>query len=191
MLGRVSTDVETGARSRTRQAILAAAVRTLAADPAASLGDVAEAAGVGRTTLHRYFAERTDLVAGVTEECARAVVAAHTRARLDDGTGREALLRLCREYFDLGDVLALVFHGVVALDAGAVPGDDGEASLRVCARGHDDGSIDPAQPPGWIVNVLWCSLYSGWSWTQESGASRHDTLELLLRSLDGSVRPRE
>jgi TetR/AcrR family transcriptional repressor of lfrA len=41
MLDGVSTDVETGARSRTRQAILAAAVRTLAADPAASLGDVA------------------------------------------------------------------------------------------------------------------------------------------------------
>lgn len=187
---RVVTDVETGARSRTRQAILVAAVRTLAADPSASLGDVAEAAGVGRTTLHRYFPERSDLVAGVTEECARSVVAAHDRARLDDGTGREALLRLCREYFDLGDVLALVFHGVVALDAGVVPGDDGEASLRVCARGHDDGSIDPAQPAAWIVNVLWCALYSGWSWTQETGASRHDTLELLLRSLDGSVRPR-
>ncbi|WP_205753644.1 TetR/AcrR family transcriptional regulator [Arthrobacter ruber] len=179
----------TGVRSRTRQAIVAAAVTTLASDPSASLADVADAAGVGRTTLHRYFAERSDLVAGVTEECGRAVAAAHACARLLDGTGREALLRLCREYFDLGDVLALVFNGVVELD-GALSDDEAGLSVRVCERGHDDGSLDPGQPALWLVNVLWCSLYSGWAWMQEHGSSRHDALELLLRTLDGAVRPR-
>ena len=56
---------ESATRTRTRQAILAAAVTVFARDPSAALGEVAAAAGVGRTTLHRYFAERSDLLAAL------------------------------------------------------------------------------------------------------------------------------
>ncbi|MBQ1052796.1 TetR family transcriptional regulator, partial [Micromonospora sp. C51] len=62
------TTEETGSRARTRQAILQAAIEVLSRNPAASLGEIATAAQVGRTTLHRYFAERSDLLAGVVEE---------------------------------------------------------------------------------------------------------------------------
>ncbi|MDQ3577436.1 MAG: TetR/AcrR family transcriptional regulator, partial [Actinomycetota bacterium] len=44
-----------GARARTRRAILDAAISVLSRNPAASLAEVAEAAQVGRTTVHRYF----------------------------------------------------------------------------------------------------------------------------------------
>jgi len=184
---------ESSTRSRTRQAILTAATASLAADAGASLGDIAEAAGVGRTTLHRYFAERSDLLAAVTEECARRLAEADTRARIDEDTGREATLRVCREYFDLGDVLSLLFHGVVQLDGQAVAGgvvvDDACGAALV--RGQQDASIDAAQPVSWLVSMLWCTLYAGWSWVQETGASRHDALALVLRSLDGVLLPRD
>lgn len=188
-------DAESGTRSRTRQAILAAAVRALAADSAASLGDIAVAAGVGRTTVHRYFAERSDLMVAVTRECGRRLQEADARARLDDGPGREAVLRVCREYFDLGDVLSLIFHGVVELEdppGGCV--DDSSrssSSVRAFERGQADGSIDTAQPVPWLTSMLWCSLYNGWSWVQQTGDSRHDALALVVRSLDGALRPRD
>ena len=100
------TTVPTGSRARTRQAILDAAVEVLARNPSASLGDVAVAADVGRTTLHRYFPERGDLITALHALADERLERATARARLEEGPAVAALQRLCREYFDLGDVLS-------------------------------------------------------------------------------------
>ena len=101
---------ESATRTRTRQAILAAAVTVFARDPSASLGEVAAAAGVGRTTLHRYFAERSDLLSALAIHLLEAVAAAMERAAPTLGPAPEALGRVCREYFELGDVLTVLFN---------------------------------------------------------------------------------
>jgi AcrR family transcriptional regulator len=48
--------------------LLDVATRVLVADPAASLGDVAAAAGVSRTTLHSRFPTRHALLVALAEE---------------------------------------------------------------------------------------------------------------------------
>ncbi|MBT2407890.1 MULTISPECIES: TetR/AcrR family transcriptional regulator [unclassified Streptomyces] len=55
---------------RSVRAILAAAERVLAENPAASMEQVAEAAGVTRTTVHRRFANRQALVDALAVEAA-------------------------------------------------------------------------------------------------------------------------
>src|SRR5690348_4326853 len=45
--------------------LLDIAAEVLVADPAASLAQVAEAAGIGRTTLHKHYATRDDLLRAV------------------------------------------------------------------------------------------------------------------------------
>lgn len=182
---------ESAARLRTRQAILDAAITTLAGDPAASLGDIASAAAVGRTTLHRYFAERQDLLEAVTVEVATRLADAEQRARLGEGTGREALSRLVREYFDLGDALSVMFGSQVDVDAAydrLAP--DACSSREAIERGHRDGSLDPELPPDWIESVLWAALYAGWAYTNETGGSRHESLRLVVRSMEGAVTNR-
>ncbi|MFD9725193.1 TetR/AcrR family transcriptional regulator [Streptomyces sp. NPDC059072] len=55
---------------RSVRAILAAAERVLAENPAASMEQVAEAAGLTRTTVHRRFANRQALVDALAAEAA-------------------------------------------------------------------------------------------------------------------------
>ena len=50
---------------RSRTSLLDVAAEVLVADPAASLAQVAEAAGIGRTTLHKQYATRDDLIRAV------------------------------------------------------------------------------------------------------------------------------
>ncbi|WP_435061755.1 TetR/AcrR family transcriptional regulator [Amycolatopsis thermoflava] len=56
------------ARDRTRSAILSAAATLLGRDYQAKLAEIANAAGVGRTTLHRYFPDRATLIKAAVED---------------------------------------------------------------------------------------------------------------------------
>ncbi|WP_308121182.1 TetR/AcrR family transcriptional regulator [Paractinoplanes bogorensis] len=178
-----------GTKNRTRQAILDAAIDLLAENPGCSLGDIAAAAQVGRTTLHRYFAERADLLAAVAIEGGQRLVRAARLAELDRGTGGEALMRLCREYFDLGPLLSLIFS-----EQGGECWESQDERLLgdVIERGHRDGSIDGGLPSEWILSVLWSQMYAAWSYLGERpDSSRHDVLDLLIRTLSNSLTPRQ
>ena len=144
----MTVDLETGTRGRTRRAILDAAVRVLAADPGASLGQIADAADVGRTTLHRYFPDRAELLAALTQEAARRLTDAGARARLDEGPGLDALLRACQACLQLGDLLTLLFTEVVSLEACGDEDGFSRALDAACARGLADGTLDTRLTPG-------------------------------------------
>ena len=61
--------VQSGTLSRSRRAVkrplLDVVAEVLVAQPGASLAEVAEAAGISRTTLHKHYATRDDLVRAV------------------------------------------------------------------------------------------------------------------------------
>ncbi|MEL7978295.1 helix-turn-helix domain-containing protein [Isoptericola sp. F-RaC21] len=178
---------ETRARARTRRAIVEAAVRELARDAATSLGQIADAAGVGRTTLHRYFPDRAALLDAVATETVARLTDAQARARLEEGDAREALLRLCPEYLLLGDLLTLLFTGVVP---DAVLDGQGAAPLAaLVARGHREGSIDRELDVEWAVGVVWAQLYLAWATLREGQAARRDVVPMLVRTVDKALAP--
>jgi TetR/AcrR family transcriptional regulator, repressor for lfrA len=183
---------ESGSRARTRQAIVDAAIEVLGRNPAASLGEIATAADVGRTTLHRYFAERSDLLSAVGVEAVARLNRATAQARMVDGTGASAMRRLCQEYFDLGSLLWLIFtEPELCTDPEqAGRGECDPEFAEMVERGHRDGTIDPELPANWLQSLVWSQVYAGWAYVNETGTSRHEALRLVLRTVEGAIATR-
>lgn len=183
----VPETTETAARARTRRAILEAATSVLSADKSASLADVAQAAHVGRTTLHRYFPERADLVEAIGAEAVERTRAAITAARLDVGDPAAALRRLAFEYFDLGPWYMVLFNEVADGEPEFwAEAEEAEEPVReLLRRGQADGVVDDQLSVSWLVRTLWWTLFNAWSMAAEGEVSRADALRMALRSIEG------
>ncbi len=182
-----------GTRTRTRRAILDAAVSVLSTDKSASLGDVAQAAQVGRTTLHRYFPERADLVEAIGAETVERTRAAIAAARLDDGPPASALRRLAFEYFDLGPWYMVLFTELAdAESAFWAESEQAEEPVReLLRRGQEAGVVDDQLSVAWIVRTLWWMLFNAWSMADDGEISRADALRMAVRSIEGVALTRE
>ncbi|MER5493579.1 MULTISPECIES: helix-turn-helix domain-containing protein [unclassified Streptomyces] len=178
---------ESRTRSRTRRAILDAAVRVLSEDRSAPMGRVADAAGVARSTLQRYFADRTALLEALSAYASDRIDEATQRARTEEGPPLEALGRLVQELFDLGDVVMLV-----SADWEDEQGEPDSATDRalhdLLGRARAAGDLDPRLTDAWIEQLLWATLYTAWTHVRDHDAPKHDSLAACLLSLTKMVR---
>ncbi|MBS2553575.1 TetR/AcrR family transcriptional regulator [Catenulispora sp. NL8] len=110
---------------RTVRAILEAAERVLSANPAAPMEQIAEAAGVARTTVHRRFASREALISALGAWAAQRFHEAVEAARPDTAPPAVALYQVTV------NVLRVKIGWGFAM--GALPNDAPEV-----ARVHDD-----------------------------------------------------
>ncbi len=133
----------------------------LVADPAASLAEVAEAAGIGRTTLHKHYATRDDLLRAVGDralELWEQAVGGITGAEDPDG----GLRAVTAAMIPIGPQLAFLwrtpaFDHVRELDArwSAV-----EAStLAILQRAQDRGVIAASVPDWWLLRTFFSLIY--------------------------------
>ncbi|MET7686099.1 helix-turn-helix domain-containing protein [Streptomyces sp. NPDC005423] len=79
--------------ARTVRAILEAAEQVLAEDPSASMEQIAEQAGVARTTVHRRFANRQALIEALAASAKRQLLEAVEDAHMDTAPPLVALHR--------------------------------------------------------------------------------------------------
>ncbi len=144
--------------SRNHEAILTSAITVLARSPQASMQDIAEASGTGRTTLYRHFPDRKALLAAIYDR---------VLAEADDNTARtlsaeqgsdpvHVVADLCVELAGLGDRYRFLEQHVAApprkdrdqaLSQGAPLLDYLEAGQR---RGLIRADLDAA----WLFDVL-------------------------------------
>jgi TetR/AcrR family transcriptional repressor of lfrA len=188
----VSQTNDGGPRSRTRKAILDAAMSVLAENPAASLGDIATAAEVGRSTLHRYFAERTDLLHALARHVHQLSNAAIEHAEPDCGPAVEALRRVVECQLDLGPIIPFVFNepSILAEPELAALLDTGdEVIVDVLNRASMRGS---AGPPDWPRLVFWALLEAGYQAIKRNSAPRVQIVDAIMASLtEGTINPNQ
>ncbi|MET9485313.1 TetR family transcriptional regulator [Nocardia sp. NPDC006630] len=180
----------TGVRARTRAAILDAAAEVLTATPTASLGQIATAAEVGRTTLHRYFPERIDLLRALARHVTDLSSQAIVRAEPMGGTPLAALRRVVEGQFALGPILLFVYTepslaGDSALWDELDRGDDPVDAVLV-RMAEATGSTLPLP---WIRRTFWALLYAGWEAAKEDGTPRHELVDAIMTTLTRGVLP--
>jgi TetR/AcrR family transcriptional repressor of lfrA len=177
-----------GPRSRTRKAILDAAMTVLATNPAASLGDIAAAADVGRSTLHRHFAERSDLLDALARHVHDMSNAAIEHAEPDCGPAVEALRRVVECQLDLGPIVPFIYNDPTITadpELSALLDTGDEVIVDVLNRASIRGS---AGPPDWPRLVFWALLHAGYEAIKLNSAPRVQIVDAIMASLtEGTI----
>ncbi|MDX2182588.1 MAG: TetR/AcrR family transcriptional regulator [Gemmatimonadaceae bacterium] len=153
-------------RESTADVIVAAATQCWAADPSATLDDVATIAGVGRATLHRHFpGGRIDLLHACATEGIRALDEALTAAEVDAAPPATAIDLLI-------DVLVQSGHRLHFLLVVDLSQDDDIERAEQQINARIQAILDRATTQGllrrdvsrvWRFRVLEALVYAGWT----------------------------
>jgi AcrR family transcriptional regulator len=162
--------------------LLQTATSVLLKDPTASLGDVARAAGVGRTTLHKRFPTRTALVRAVASDALDLIdsVSCHVDFGSDD-----ALEDLMTRLIALGPRVEFLLR---------FPGLDRDEELAARIREMDRPVLDLITrlqgtklrrdlPAWWILNTLYAGLFNAWEAISAGRLAPLDAPRFVLTTL--------
>ena len=141
-------------RERVASAILEAAASVLAAREQASMGEVADAAGVARATLYRYYPTREALVAALTEAALEDAGDRLSEAGLERVPVGEGFTRAVRALVGVGD-----YFVVVTRERAGPARADFERRIasplrKLIERGQADGELREDVDASWLLESL-------------------------------------
>jgi AcrR family transcriptional regulator len=143
---------------RNARRILDATAELLAADPGASLEQVATRAGVSRATVYHHFASRDALLDALTARSVGEVSAAVRSARPDADSAGRAMERILRAAWQVvGRYRGLVIVNPARLERAELRArlEPALAPVRtVIARGQASGEFDPELPVEWLIGTI-------------------------------------
>jgi AcrR family transcriptional regulator len=139
---------------RSIAAILDAAVELLTRRPAASMEEIAGAAGVARQTVYAHYPSREALLEAVADRAVAETVAAIDAAAPDEGSPVEALDRLVSASWRTLDRYPLLMDLRAPLtpeEEHALHGPILERLERLIVRGQRAGDFDRGLAPAWLL----------------------------------------
>ncbi|MEM8978146.1 MAG: TetR/AcrR family transcriptional regulator [Pseudomonadota bacterium] len=177
-------------RPATRDAIIEAAFEVYSRNQAASLSDVADRAGVGRATLHRYFPGRLELMRALAKiallELDEAVDAATAGAESYEEGFRLSLHALVplanRQWFLAHERLEDDPEISAAYEASQ------NALRQDIERAKEEGAFDPNVPTAWIIEAYENLIYGAWSLVRSGEATPKQAAELAWRTLHNGLK---
>jgi AcrR family transcriptional regulator len=140
---------------RNRRTVLDAAVALLAQRPQATMQEVADASGLGRTTVYRHFPRRQDLIDALFDEVLREAAETVQQALLAAGSARELLCELGPRIIAIGDRYRFLDANPELRERALTPNDDGANPLEAYLQAAQErGEIRPDLPVAWILTTL-------------------------------------
>jgi AcrR family transcriptional regulator len=155
---------------RTAGAILDAAAHVLSEQGnSSSMADVAEAAGVSRATLYRYYPHREALLGALASEALADGAARLADAGLERATVEEAIKRIVRAIVAVGDRYAVLVQEHVKFDAAEAERLLGAPMRAVFNRGIEEGLLRQDLPVDVLLQLFAGALMSAVKLTQHGG----------------------
>ncbi len=167
-------------------------MRTWASDRSAILPQIAEAAEVGRTTLHRYFPERDGLVRAAVEHALEIIGTAIAEAQPDTGHPREAMRRVVAALNSASDAVTFAF-GDPHLVQDVIPTADPDLPnphdpvIDLIRRGQAEGVFDDQVSAEWIQQVLWGLTYTAFEQVTQGALAKFDVAATVTRTLERGI----
>ncbi len=179
--------------------ILEIAAEVFSANAAASLADVAAAAGVGRTTLHNRFPTREALLLAVAHDaldrCATVIQDARLAEVGADAAPEEvraALSRFIEAMIPLGPRIEfLLRQPELDLDKElAARTDQLDTPLEeFVSRAQRAGALRAGVPPWWAVSSLYALTYAAWEAITAGLLAPRDAAALVLDTALTGIGP--
>jgi AcrR family transcriptional regulator len=173
--------------SRNHEAILTCAIAVLADSPQASMRDIADASGTGRTTLYRHFPDRDALIEAIYDRVLAEAddITAQALGARGDPDPVAILADLCVELAGLGDRYRFLEQHLSAASAKG-PGEArrrGGPLLDYLRTGQRQGRIRHDLDAVWLFDVLVALITHAAGQTRADQASRDSMLRSTVRSI--------
>jgi AcrR family transcriptional regulator len=179
-------DTDAPIKEARRTELLNAAGELLTRKPAASLAEIAEYAGIGKATLHRYFASRDDLMLALGYRALALIGEAIAASELERGSVAEALTRLIEALVPLSDKLHfLLQENIFDTHPDFVAADRAlqEPVVRLIQRGQASGELRADLPADWMLRLMNYALFATWEGVFDGFVARREAPRLLATTL--------
>jgi AcrR family transcriptional regulator len=144
---------------RNRRTVLDAAVALLAERPQATMQEVADASGLGRTTVYRHFPRRQDLIDALFEEVLREAAETVQDALKSASSARELLCDLGPRIIGIGDRYRFLDAHPDLRERALAPPDGEQAGgdnplERYLTEAQERGEVRRDLPVHWMLTTL-------------------------------------
>lgn len=154
------------------------------------MSDLAEAAGVGRATLYRYFPTRESLLEALMVAAQEEAERRLGEAQLETVAFPEALARAARALVAVGSRFVVLAREQPIAKA---PPEDSELVAYISgllARGQSEGQLRDDVPLDWLVQAFGTTLLAAIDYAHRAGLGSEDAAALVTAHfLEGASRP--
>ncbi|MEU7990823.1 TetR/AcrR family transcriptional regulator [Streptosporangium canum] len=172
---------------RSIAAILAAAFDVLGTNPAASMTDVARAAGVGRVTLYAHFSSRAELLKALVHQVLQETRHILDTSLADNRPADQVLAGIVQTSWRQLDRHRRLRQAVLAeLGSDWVADQHDQVFARLTellTRGQDEGVFRTDLPTSWMITTVYGLLHAAADEVDTGRVSSADVPQLVIRSL--------
>jgi AcrR family transcriptional regulator len=176
-------------------AILEAGTRLLSSDPAASVADIAKAAGVGRVTLYGHFPSREALVDAVLDHAVSMADAVLEDEAIDTAPAPEAMARLLRSSWEILDRHRRLFVAADRVLATERIREHHDRPLlrveRLIERGRREGDFRTDLPLAWLVTTFFSIIHSAAQERETGRLAPEEAEPVLIKTMLSLLSPAE